>query len=114
MQHHEEMDKQDKERRDEFKKHEMEKEHKRREHLKDLDEKARQEEELRYKTLQEKHHNASKNLHHPVRWSFFHFLLYLLNAFVVTNMNLDQTTVSYSYLLAKTFTTKLHSSFPSP
>ena len=45
----------------------MEKEHKRREHLKDLDEKARQEEELRYKTLQEKHHNASKNLHHPVR-----------------------------------------------
>ena len=67
------MDKQDKERRDEFKKHEMEKEHKRREHLKDLDEKARQEEELRYKTLQEKHHNASKNLHHPVRWSFFPF-----------------------------------------
>lgn len=63
--HHEEMDKQDKDRRDEFKKHEMEKEHKRREHLKDLDEKARQEEELRYKTLQEKHHNASKNLHHP-------------------------------------------------
>ena len=67
------MDKQDKERRDEFKKHEMEKEHKRREHLKDLDEKARQEEELRYKTLQEKHHNVSKNLHHPVRWSFFPF-----------------------------------------
>ena len=99
MQHHEEMDKQDKERRDEFKKHEMEKEHKRREHMKELDEKARQEEELRYKTLQEKHHNASKNLHHPVRWSFFPifyciFEIYFWNTFVVTNMNLDQTTVS--------------------
>lgn len=63
--HHEEMDKQDKERREEYKKHEMEKEHKRKEHLKELDEKARKEEELKYEQLQEKHRNASKNLHHP-------------------------------------------------
>lgn len=60
------MDKQDSERKEEFKKHEMEKEHKRREHLNEMDEKARKEEELRYQKLQEKHHNASKNLHHPV------------------------------------------------
>lgn len=66
LQHHEEMDKQDKDRREEFKKHEMEKEHKRREHLKELDEKARKEEELKFEKLQEKHLNASKNLHHPV------------------------------------------------
>lgn len=62
------MDKQDRERKEEFKKHEMDKEHKRREHLKDLDEKARKEEELKYEQLQEKHRNASKNLHHPVSW----------------------------------------------
>ncbi|XP_068760901.1 nucleobindin-2-like [Montipora capricornis] len=63
--HHEEMDKQDKERREEFKKHEMEKEHKRKEHLNELDEKARKEEELRFEQLQQKHLNASKNIHHP-------------------------------------------------
>lgn len=63
--HHEEMDKQDKERRQEFKKHEMEKEHKRREHLKEMDEKARKEEELKFEALKQKHLNASKNLHHP-------------------------------------------------
>lgn len=66
------MDKQDKQRRDEFKKHEMDKEHKRKEHLKELDEKARKEEEERYEALREKHLNASKNLHHPVSEHFGH------------------------------------------
>lgn len=65
LKHHEEMDKQDQQRRDEFKKHEMEKEHKRKEHLKELDEKARKAEEERYEALRQKHLNASKNLHHP-------------------------------------------------
>ncbi|KAK2569203.1 Nucleobindin-2 [Acropora cervicornis] len=63
--HHEEMDRQDNERREEFKKHEMEKEHKRKEHLKELDDKARKEEELKFEQLQQKHLNASKNIHHP-------------------------------------------------
>lgn len=60
------MDRQDKERREEFKRHEMEKEHKRKEHLKELDDKARKEEELKFEQLQQKHLNASKNIHHPV------------------------------------------------
>lgn len=60
------MDRQDNERREEFKKHEMEKEHKRKEHLNELDDKARKEEELKFEQLQQKHLNASKNIHHPV------------------------------------------------
>lgn len=72
------MDKQDKERREEYKKHEMEKEHKRKEHLKELDEKARKEEELKYEKLQEKHRNASKNLHHPVIWYYHKTSSYVL------------------------------------
>ncbi|EDO43098.1 predicted protein [Nematostella vectensis] len=63
--HHEEMDKQDRERREEFKKHEMQKEHERKIKMKDMDEKHRKEAEEHFRELQEKHHNQSKQLHHP-------------------------------------------------
>ena len=73
--HHEEMDKQNAERRKEFKEHELEKEHERREKLKKMDEEARKKEDERYKEHQEKIANATRNLHHPVRVFYFYFNL---------------------------------------
>ena len=66
LQHHDELDKQDEQRREEYKEYELKKEHERREKLKALDEEKRKEAEEKYKEITEKMHNASKQLHHPV------------------------------------------------